>query len=208
MKVKIKAPRDFWAGLMFIGVGLFFMIWALAHYQMGTAVRMGPAYFPTVLGGLLAVLGAMVLVESFAMDPGGHAKLWLPFNRYDFGVAVAVLPLIKQYGVRAMVGKGGFLQDTVDAMSAGEQEEEPPAAEEEEQEDVAEDGVEEEPAEEAEPETRTYLVQPGDTLRGIANEVYGDPDQWEVIAEANGLTRETVLTVGQELVIPPPENGA
>ena len=68
MKLRIKAPKDFWAGLMFVGVGLFFMIWAITHYQMGTAVRMGPAYFPTVLGGLLAVLGVMTLIEAFAMD--------------------------------------------------------------------------------------------------------------------------------------------
>ncbi|HEX5768157.1 MAG TPA: tripartite tricarboxylate transporter TctB family protein, partial [Burkholderiales bacterium] len=64
MKLRIRAPKDFWAGLMFIGFGLFFMAWALTHYQMGSAVRMGPAYFPTVLGGLLAFLGAMVLIES------------------------------------------------------------------------------------------------------------------------------------------------
>jgi hypothetical protein len=89
--MKIKSPKDFWAGLMFIGFGLFFMFWAMMQYQMGTAVRMGPAYFPTVLGGLLAFLGAMVLVESVAMDPGRrHVTLWLPFNKYDFGVAVAV----------------------------------------------------------------------------------------------------------------------
>ena len=68
MAVKIKAPKDFWAGLMFIGFGAFFMAWALTHYQMGTAVRMGPAYFPTVLGGLLAFLGALVLIESLAME--------------------------------------------------------------------------------------------------------------------------------------------
>jgi hypothetical protein len=66
--MKIKSPKDFWAGLMFIGVGLFFMIWALTHYQIGTAVRMGPAYFPTMLGGLLAFLGLLVLIESFAME--------------------------------------------------------------------------------------------------------------------------------------------
>ena len=65
--MKIKSPKDFWAGLMFIGFGAFFMIWALTHYQMGTSVRMGPAYFPTVLGGLLAFLGLLVLLESFAM---------------------------------------------------------------------------------------------------------------------------------------------
>lgn len=67
MTVRIKGPKEFWAGLMFIGFGLFFMIWALTHYQMGTAVRMGPAYFPTVLGGLLAFLGALVLLGSLSM---------------------------------------------------------------------------------------------------------------------------------------------
>ena len=66
--MRIKSPRDFWAGLMFIAFGLFFAIWAVVNYQMGSAVRMGPAYFPAVLGGLLAFLGAMVLVESFVME--------------------------------------------------------------------------------------------------------------------------------------------
>jgi hypothetical protein len=66
--MKIKSPKDFWAGLMFIGVGGFFALWAWTHYQMGTAVRMGPAYFPIVLGGLLVVLGVLVFLESLAME--------------------------------------------------------------------------------------------------------------------------------------------
>jgi len=66
--MKIKAPRDFWAGLMFIAFGLFFLVVAQMNYQMGTAVRMGPGYFPTVLGGLLAVLGAIVLFQSITTD--------------------------------------------------------------------------------------------------------------------------------------------
>lgn len=66
--MKIKSPKDFWAGLMFIGVGAFFTVWAFTHYQMGTAVRMGPAYFPVLLGGLLAFLGALVLFEAFALE--------------------------------------------------------------------------------------------------------------------------------------------
>ena len=77
MAVRIKAPKDFWAGLMFIGVGGFFLVWALTHYQMGTAVRMGPAYFPTMLGGLMIFLGALVLIESFAME---GPPLSIPFN--------------------------------------------------------------------------------------------------------------------------------
>jgi hypothetical protein len=68
MAVKLKAPKDFWAGLMFIGTGVFFLVWAMTHYQMGTAVRMGPAYFPVMLGGLLAFLGLLVLLEGFAME--------------------------------------------------------------------------------------------------------------------------------------------
>lgn len=66
--MKIKSPKDFWAGIMFLGFGLFFAIWAPIFYQIGTAVRMGPAYFPTVLGGLLAVLGAFTLLGSFAIQ--------------------------------------------------------------------------------------------------------------------------------------------
>jgi hypothetical protein len=60
----IKNGKDFWAGLMFIGFGLGFMLVA-QNYPMGSAVRMGPAYFPTVLGGLLAILGGMVFFRAF-----------------------------------------------------------------------------------------------------------------------------------------------
>jgi hypothetical protein len=66
--MKIKSPKDFWAGLMFIGFGLFAAVWAYANYQMGTAVRMGPAYFPIMLGGLLALLGLAIFVQSFALE--------------------------------------------------------------------------------------------------------------------------------------------
>ena len=60
----IRNGKDFWAGLMFIGFGLGFMLVA-QNYPMGSAVRMGPAYFPTVLGGMLAVLGGMVFFRAF-----------------------------------------------------------------------------------------------------------------------------------------------
>jgi hypothetical protein len=65
--MRIRAPKDFWAGLMFIAFGLGFMIVA-RNYAMGTAVRMGPAYFPTVLGGLLALIGLAIFVKSFVSD--------------------------------------------------------------------------------------------------------------------------------------------
>lgn len=72
--MKIKSPKDFWAGLMFIGIGLFFLIVA-RNYQMGSAVRMGPAYFPTVLGGMLAVLGAIVFFQGLVLNGPPVPKL-------------------------------------------------------------------------------------------------------------------------------------
>ena len=56
--------KDFNAGIMFICIGAFFALFAL-NYPMGTAVRMGPAYFPSMLGWLLVGLGAIVLLRSF-----------------------------------------------------------------------------------------------------------------------------------------------
>ncbi len=65
--MKIKSPKDVWAGLLFIVFGLFFLVVA-RNYQMGSAVRMGPAYFPTVLGGIMAVLGGIVFFQSLAIQ--------------------------------------------------------------------------------------------------------------------------------------------
>lgn len=64
--MKIKNPKDFWAGLMFIAFGLFFVIGA-RDYQLGSAARMGPAYFPTLLGGLMAMVGGIVFFRSFVL---------------------------------------------------------------------------------------------------------------------------------------------
>ena len=62
--MKIKSQQDLWAGLMFVGFGLFFVLVASLNYQMGSAVRMGPAYFPVVLGGILIFLGVLVLIDA------------------------------------------------------------------------------------------------------------------------------------------------
>lgn len=64
--VSVKSPRDFWAGLIFIAFGLFFML-AATQYKMGSAIRMGPAYFPTILGGLMAAIGAIIVLTSLVV---------------------------------------------------------------------------------------------------------------------------------------------
>jgi Tripartite tricarboxylate transporter TctB family len=60
----MRNPKDFWAGVIYIAFGLIAVIIA-RDYGMGTALRMGPGYFPTVLGGLLILIGIIALVRSF-----------------------------------------------------------------------------------------------------------------------------------------------
>jgi len=85
--MRIKSPKNFWAGLMFIVFGLFFMIGA-GNYELGSAARMGPAYFPTMLGGLLAVIGGVVFSQSFVVSGGKVAGISL---RLLFFITVALL---------------------------------------------------------------------------------------------------------------------
>lgn len=104
--MKIKNSKDFWAGVMFMGFGLAFVMIAAGSpefldrmygaklwsgYQVGSAVRMGPAYFPIVLGGMLAVLGAVVFMRAFASHVAGEAAaVRLPFNIIDLAIGVGV----------------------------------------------------------------------------------------------------------------------
>ncbi|MDH4096099.1 MAG: tripartite tricarboxylate transporter TctB family protein [Betaproteobacteria bacterium] len=66
--MRIRSPRDFWAGVMFIAFGAFFVAWSFTHYAMGSALRMGPGYFPALLGGLLVFLGLLVMAKALALD--------------------------------------------------------------------------------------------------------------------------------------------
>jgi hypothetical protein len=98
---------------MFIGFGLFFAIWAVANYQMGTAVRMGPAYFPAVLGGLLAFLGAVVFAGSFAIEgprvPTFHFRplTLILLANIAYGYAVKPLGLVLATGVLVFIAALG-----------------------------------------------------------------------------------------------------
>ena len=61
--MRIARARDVLAGLIFIGFGLAFGN-ASAGYPIGTALRMGPGYFPLVLAGCLGLLGAAIVANG------------------------------------------------------------------------------------------------------------------------------------------------
>lgn len=61
--MQIKSRKDFASGLMFMAIGAAFALGA-TNYTVGSAARMGPAYFPLMLGILLGVLGTGVVIAS------------------------------------------------------------------------------------------------------------------------------------------------
>jgi hypothetical protein len=80
MKHLIKNPRDFWAGVMFLTVGGLFAGIALT-YKLGTAARMGPGFFPFMLGAILAVLGIAIAAGAMReknKGPGVEKFHWGP----------------------------------------------------------------------------------------------------------------------------------
>ena len=68
--MKIKSQKDFFAGLMYLVVGLAFAIGAI-DYNVGTAARMGPGYFPLILGVILALIGVVISLKATVSGPEG-----------------------------------------------------------------------------------------------------------------------------------------
>lgn len=59
----VKNQKDFFGGLLFTVIGGAFAYGA-STYQVGDAARMGPGYFPLLLGIILALMGAVVILQS------------------------------------------------------------------------------------------------------------------------------------------------
>ena len=107
--MRIRSPKDFWAGLIFIAIGGGFVLLA-QQYRLGDMHRMGPAMFPTLVGALLAVLGAIIALRSFVFAgepvprfyprPIGVSLLGIVL----FGVALQWLGLIAAVAVLVLVG--------------------------------------------------------------------------------------------------------
>lgn len=96
----IRNRKDFWSGILFAAIGVFFIVFAQEH-PLGSAARMGPAYFPTLLGSVLCALGALVaLIGYFKPAPAGVDTRIEPFNWRILGLilgAVLVFSLLLEY---------------------------------------------------------------------------------------------------------------
>lgn len=97
---RIKSQKDFFSGLLFMVVGIGFA-WGATEYKIGDASRMGPGYFPLLLGVMLAIVGLVVTFLSLVVqtedgDPIGSIA-WKPLffiilANLSFGVLLGGLP--------------------------------------------------------------------------------------------------------------------
>ena len=108
----IKSQKDFYAGLLFTLVGSAFG-WGALDYQVGTSARMGPGYFPMMLGVLLALLGGVMMLRAVLAQPDGVQAIgpwaWKPLvaiisANLLFGVALGGLPRLKLPALGLMLG--------------------------------------------------------------------------------------------------------
>jgi putative tricarboxylic transport membrane protein len=114
--MKIRSPQDFWSGVVFIALALVFIVLA-QQYRFGTMHRMGPALFPTLVGVLLAGLGAIIAARAFVLDglpvPRFHARplivslvaivlFGLALQYLGLAAAVVMLVLTGAYAGRGM----------------------------------------------------------------------------------------------------------
>ena len=72
--MNIKSQKVFFSGLMFMAAGAAFA-WGATTYPIGTAARMGPGYFPLVLGVLLALLGAVITFKALVVETEDGEKM-------------------------------------------------------------------------------------------------------------------------------------
>ena len=105
--MKIKSQKDFFAGVMFTVVGIAFA-WGATTYNVGTGARMGPGYFPLMLGIVMTVLGLFIMfsgmtVETADGEPIGKwawkQVVFILGANLAFGVLLGGLP---SFGIPAM----------------------------------------------------------------------------------------------------------
>ena len=101
--MRIKSQKDFFSGLVFMVVGVAFA-WGATSYKLGDAARMGPGYFPFMLGILLAIFGVIVTFKATLVETEDGDKVgswaWRPLffiiaANLLFGLMLGGLPAIK-----------------------------------------------------------------------------------------------------------------
>lgn len=109
--MKIKNEKDFFAGLLFLVIGTSYA-WGATNYELGSAARMGPGYFPLLVGVLLALIGAFTMFKALVIETEGGARVgawaWRPLvfilgGNVLFGLLLVGLPAWRLPGLGLIV---------------------------------------------------------------------------------------------------------
>ncbi len=101
--IKIRSSKDFYAALLFIAIAMA-VIWLSQNYSFGTAQRMGPGYFPVILGVLLALLGMGILGQALTINRP-------PVTRFALKPLLLVLGAVAAFAL--LVQSAGLVVSTV-----------------------------------------------------------------------------------------------
>lgn len=105
--MKIKSQKDFYSGVVFSTVGVAFA-WGATNYTIGEGARMGPGYFPLMLGVILALIGLGIIFEALVVETEDGEKIgaiaWKPLGfiigaNLLFGILLGGLP---KFGIPGM----------------------------------------------------------------------------------------------------------
>jgi len=127
MHSTVARSKEFWSGVLFLAIGCV-AVGMAQHYPIGTMSRMGPGYFPLVLGGTLALLGLIFIIRAFVIESTplagtnltaivcvlGSASLFAAFLE-SLGLAISSLLLV----VFAYAGGAEFHLRKVIALAVG-----------------------------------------------------------------------------------------
>jgi uncharacterized membrane protein len=108
MKLALRSNKDFWAGLVFAGTGAT-AIFIAQSYPFGTTLRMGPGYFPRVLGWILILFGIYVMVRGLRSNEkiqgnwSVRALIVLPLSMVLFGILMELAGFIPALAVLIFV---------------------------------------------------------------------------------------------------------
>jgi hypothetical protein len=108
MKMELRKNKDFWAGMMLIVVGVAALFIA-REYRFGSALRMGPGFFPAILSGILIAFGVCIVAvglrsgEKIQGSLSLRALVLLPFSLILFGILMDLAGFIPALAVLVFV---------------------------------------------------------------------------------------------------------
>ena len=103
MQLKIRNLQDFWCGIFFIALGVV-AIYASRAYPMGSALQMGPGYFPTWLGGIMIAFG--VVIGGLSLARRGEPTEGLGWREWAFRPWIVLSATLAVYALLMDAGVG------------------------------------------------------------------------------------------------------